>query len=104
MAREKIVFEGALGEKLCGRLDIPDDREPRTYVLFAHCFTGSKEVLAAKRIARSLWLRGFAVFRFDFTFLGDSEGNFTNTTFSSNVEDLVAAAKYLRDVKRAPIF
>jgi alpha/beta superfamily hydrolase len=102
MAREKIVFKGALGENLCGRLDIPDDREPRAYVLFAHCFTGSKDVLAAKRIARSLWLRGFAVFRFDFTGLGDSEGDFANTTFSSNVEDLVAAAKYLRENKKAP--
>lgn len=102
MAREKIIFTGALGEKLCGRLDIPDDREPRAYILFAHCFTGSKDVLAAKRIARSLWLRGFAVFRFDFTGLGDSEGDFANTTFSSNVEDLVAAAKYLREEKRAP--
>ena len=102
MAREKITFKGALGENLCGRLDIPDDREPRAYVLFAHCFTGSKDVLAAKRIARSLWLRGFAVFRFDFTGLGDSEGDFANTTFSSNVEDLVAAAKYLRENKKAP--
>lgn len=102
MAREKIEFTGALGEKLCGRLDIPDDREPRAYILFAHCFTGSKDVLAAKRIARSLWLRGFAVFRFDFTGLGDSEGDFGNTTFSSNVEDLVAAAKYLRENKQAP--
>jgi alpha/beta superfamily hydrolase len=102
MAREKIEFTGALGEKLCGRLDIPDDREPRAYILFAHCFTGSKDVLAAKRIARSLWLRGFAIFRFDFTGLGDSEGDFANTTFSSNVEDLVAAAKYLREQKRAP--
>lgn len=102
MAREKITFKGALGEMLCGRLDIPDDREPRAYVLFAHCFTGSKDVLAATRIARSLWLRGFAVFRFDFTGLGDSEGDFANTTFSSNVGDLVAAANYLREEKRAP--
>ena len=102
MAREKIEFKGALGDTLAGRLDIPDDREPRSYVLFAHCFTGSKDVLAAKRIARSLWLRGFAVFRFDFTGLGDSEGDFANTTFSSNVEDLVAAANYLREHKSAP--
>lgn len=102
MAREKIIFKGALDENLCGRLDSPDDREPRAYVLFAHCFTGSKDVLAAKRIARSLWLRGFAVFRFDFTGLGDSDGDFANTTFSSNVEDLVAAANYLREEKKAP--
>ena len=103
MAREKIEFTGAQGDKLAARLDIPTDRdEPRSYVLFAHCFTGSKDNLAAKRIARSLWLRGFAVFRFDFTGLGDSDGDFANTTFSSNVEDLVAAADYLREHKKAP--
>lgn len=102
MSREKIIFKSATGESLSGRLDTPDDIEPRSYILFAHCFTGSKDVLAAKRIARSLWLRGFAVFRFDFTGLGDSEGDFANTTFSSNVDDLVAAADYLREHKKAP--
>ena len=102
MAQEKITFIGESGDELAGRLDIPDDREPRGYVLFAHCFTGSKDVLAAARIAKALWLRGFAVFRFDFTGLGDSQGDFANTTFSSNVGDLVAAAAFLRENREAP--
>lgn len=102
MAQLKLTFQSEAGEELAGRLDIPDDNEPRGYVLFAHCFTGSKDVLAGVRIAKALWLRGFAVFRFDFTGLGDSEGDFANTTFSSNVSDLVAAASFLRDTRSAP--
>lgn len=102
MTQEKLTFTGESGDELAGRLDIPDDRAPRAYVLFAHCFTGSKDVLAAVRIAKALWLRGFAVFRFDFTGLGESEGDFANTTFSSNVGDLVAAAAFLRDNREAP--
>ena len=102
MAVEKITFKGAQGDELCGRLDIPDEGEPRSYVMFAHFFTGSKDAIAASRIAKALWARGFAVFRFDFTGLGESQGDFANTTFSSNVEDLLAAADYLREHKRAP--
>jgi len=102
MAQEKLTFTSESGDELAGRLDIPDDREPRGYVLFAHCFTGSKDVLAGVRIAKALWLRGFAVFRFDFTGLGESEGDFANTTFSSNVGDLVAAAAFLRNNREAP--
>ncbi len=102
MAQEKLTFTSDTGDNLVGRLDIPDDREPRGYVLFAHCFTGSKDVLAGVRIAKALWLRGFAVFRFDFTGLGESEGDFENTTFSSNVGDLAAAASFLRDHHQAP--
>ncbi len=102
MARETLTFTGAFGDQLSARLDIPDDAPPRAYVLFAHCFTGSKDVLAGVRIAKSLWSRNFAVLRFDFTGLGDSEGDFANTTFSSNVDDLVAAADYLRTERQAP--
>lgn len=102
MTQEKLTFTGESGDELVGRLDIPDDSEPRGYVLFAHCFTGSKDVLAGVRIAKALWLRGFAVFRFDFTGLGESEGDFANTTFSSNVGDLVAAASFLRENHEAP--
>ena len=102
MAQEKLTFTGGSGEELAGRLDIPDDSDPRGYVLFAHCFTGSKDVLAGVRIAKALWLRGFAVFRFDFTGLGESEGDFANTNFSSNVSDLVAAASFLRESHKAP--
>ena len=79
MTQEKITFTSESGDELAGRLDIPDDGEPRGYVLFAHCFTGSKDVLAGVRIAKALWLRGFAVFRFDFTGLGESEGDFAES-------------------------
>lgn len=102
MAQLSLKFTGAFGDELSARLDLPDEGEPRGYALFAHCFTGSKDVFAAVRIAKALWLRGFAVFRFDFTGLGESEGDFANTTFSSNVDDLVAAAGYMRDEYSAP--
>ena len=102
MARERLTFTGATGEQLAARLDVPDSGTPDAYVMFAHCFTGSKDVLAAVRIAKALWLRNFAVFRFDFTGLGDSEGDFANTTFSSNIDDLVAASNYLRETREAP--
>ena len=102
MAQEKLTFRGAFGDELSARLDVPDDGTPRAFVLFAHCFTGSKDVLAGVRIAKALWLRGFGVLRFDFTGLGESEGDFANTTFSSNVGDLVAAADYLRENWQAP--
>jgi len=102
MAQEKLTFTNDQGEQLAARLDVPEDRTPRGYILFAHCFTGSKDVLAGARIAKALWLRGFAVMRFDFTGLGESEGDFANTTFSSNVDDIIAAATYLRDTRQAP--
>ncbi len=102
MAREKLTFTGASGDELAARLDIPDERSPRAYVLFAHCFTGSKDVMAGVSIAKALWRRDFAVFRFDFTGLGESKGDFANTTFSSNVDDLVAAADFLRKTREVP--
>ena len=102
MARERLTFMGALGEELAARLDVPDGTPPRAYILFAHCFTGSKDNRAAVSIAKGLWSRGFAVFRFDFTGLGESKGEFANTTFSSNVDDLVAAADFLRETREAP--
>jgi len=102
MAQTKEIFTNADGLELAARLDMPDEGAPRGYVLFAHCFTGSKDVLAASRIAKALWLRNFGVMRFDFTGLGDSEGDFANTTFSSNVDDIIAAAGFLRDNFEAP--
>ena len=91
-----ITFPGAQGAPLAARLDYPDGK-PRAFVLFAHCFTCSKDHFAAARIASELTARGFAVFRFDFTGLGMSEGGFADTSFSSNVQDLLAAASYLRE-------
>lgn len=98
---EKVEFKGAHGFTLAGRLDRPDD-EPVAYALFAHCFTCSKDVFAAQRICSALADHGVAVLRFDFTGIGNSEGDFANTSFSSNVEDLVAAADFLRAHYQAP--
>jgi uncharacterized OsmC-like protein/alpha-beta hydrolase superfamily lysophospholipase len=101
MPAEQFDFSNAEGLRLAGLLDNPAG-EARAYALFAHCFTCGKDVHAAKRIAEGLTALGIAVLRFDFTGLGSSEGEFANTTFSSNVADLVAAADQLRRVKRAP--
>ena len=98
---ERIQFEGSQNAGLAARLDLPEG-EPRAYALFAHCFTCSKDVFAAARISAGLAERGFAVLRFDFTGLGASDGDFANTNFSSNVEDLIRAADWLRDNRRAP--
>lgn len=96
----KIEFAGASGNKLAARLDMP--AEPRAFALFAHCFTCGKDIFAAARIAEGLVARGIAVLRFDFTGLGSSEGEFANSNFSSNVQDLIAAASYLRQEYSAP--
>lgn len=98
---EKVEFAGATGEMLAARLDLPAG-EPVAYALFAHCFTCSKDLFAVSRIAQALTRHGIAVLRFDFTGLGASEGEFANTDFSSNVEDLTAAAAWLRAEKAAP--
>ena len=92
--REKISFSSKRGQLLSGLLERPKD-EPHGTALFAHCFTCSKDVAAAARISKALAQRGFAVLRFDFTGLGHSDGDFANTNFSSNTEDLVAAAEHL---------
>ena len=98
---QKIEFPGSLGAALAARLDLPAGK-PRAYALFAHCFTCSKDVFAASRIAATLAGHGIATLRFDFTGLGASEGEFANTHFSSNVDDLVAAAGWLRNERAAP--
>ncbi len=98
---EKLTFTGAGGEALAARLDLPAGA-PAAYALFAHCFTCSKDIFAAQRIAAGLAERDIAVLRFDFTGLGHSEGEFANTNFSSNVADLVKAADHLRATRAAP--
>ncbi len=99
---EKIRFENADGNALAARLDRPDGESPCAFALFAHCFTCSKDLRAAGAISRALTRHGIAVLRFDFTGLGESEGEFADTNFSSNVEDLVAAADYLSEHHEAP--
>jgi putative redox protein len=101
MPTEKFQFEGEGGHQLAAALDLPDAM-PIAYALFAHCFTCGKDVLAAKRIAVALAAKGIATLRFDFTGLGSSEGDFANSTFSSNVADLVRAAAHLRETRKAP--
>ncbi len=96
----KTEFKSAEGETLAAALDLPE--RPHAFALFAHCFSCTKDIKAAREIARALRAEGFAVMRFDFTGLGASEGEFANTNFSSNVDDLVAAADYLRETYEAP--
>jgi len=98
---QKVTFSGSLGDDLAARLDLPSG-PPIAYALFAHCFTCSKDIFAAARISEGLTRRGIAVLRFDFTGLGQSEGDFANTNFSSNVDDLVKAADFLRENYEAP--
>ncbi len=95
------TFTGSRGDQLAARLDLPDG-EPLAFALFAHCFTCSKDLAAATRLSRGLADRGFGVLRFDFTGLGSSEGEFANTDFSSNIQDLVLAADWLREHHTAP--
>lgn len=97
----KVTITNKAGEKLAARLDMPSTK-PLATVLFAHCFTCSKDIFAASRISQGLAELGFAVLRFDFTGLGASEGEFANTNFSSNIDDLVAAADFMRDELEAP--
>jgi uncharacterized OsmC-like protein/fermentation-respiration switch protein FrsA (DUF1100 family) len=101
MPTERFQFTGEGGHQLAAVLDMPE-REPVAHALFAHCFTCGKDVLAARRIASALSAKGIAVLRFDFTGLGSSEGDFANSTFSSNVADLVRAADHLRETRKAP--
>lgn len=98
---ERVTFSGSFGDVLAARLDLPAG-PPRAFALFAHCFTCSSELRAASQLAAVLTDLGYGLLRFDFTGLGASEGEFANTNFSSNVDDLVAAADWLRAEHRAP--
>ncbi|TLP80156.1 bifunctional alpha/beta hydrolase/OsmC family protein [Maribacter sp. ACAM166] len=102
MNLQKVTFNNKEGQVLEGRLELPVDRHPHNYVIFAHCFTCNKNLLAIKNIVKALTTNGFGVLRFDFTGLGESEGDFADTNFSGNVEDLVAAADYLHKKHTAP--
>ncbi len=103
---ERVAFKNGAGEELAARLELPPWNVgagvPRAFCIFAHCFTCSKDILATTRISRALSRAGFGVLRFDFTGLGSSDGDFANTNFSSNVDDLVRAAEFLEANYRAP--
>ncbi len=99
---EKVTFTNKDKEQLAGRLELPIDQKPHNFVIFAHCFTCTKNLTAVKNVGRALTNAGFGVLRFDFTGLGESEGDFENTNFSGNVDDLVEAAEFLEKNYKAP--
>ena len=102
MRSQKVSFTNSNGYELSARLELPVNQHPHTYAIFAHCFTCNKNLTAVRNISRALNMAGIAVLRFDFTGLGDSEGDFADTNFTSNVEDLVAAADYLTENHQTP--
>jgi uncharacterized OsmC-like protein/alpha/beta superfamily hydrolase len=102
MQNQRITFPGASGELLSARLSLPADGKVRACALFAHCFTCSKDLKAAVNISRAMTQHGLAVLRFDFTGLGESEGDFAGTTFTSNIEDLIAASSFMEREFDAP--
>jgi putative redox protein len=102
MNTRKVSFSNDQGQRLSALLDVPVDGEPIAYALFAHCFTCSKNYKAVAHVSRSLAAEGIGVLRFDFTGLGESEGEFADTNFSSNVSDLVAASSFMRQNLAAP--
>ncbi|WP_282068417.1 bifunctional alpha/beta hydrolase/OsmC family protein [Olleya namhaensis] len=99
---QKINFTNAEGQQLVGRLELPINQHPHNFAIFAHCFTCNKNLSAVKNITRELTSNGFGVLRFDFTGLGESEGDFENTNFSGNVDDLISASNYLKENFIAP--
>ncbi len=101
MITDRIEIVGHAGHALSARLDRPQGR-PRAYALFAHCFTCSKDFHVVREIGRALTAEGIALLRFDFTGLGQSEGVFAETSFTTNLEDLVAAAAWLEERHEAP--
>ncbi len=102
MPSQRLSFQNKSGLNLSAHLELPQDQPIRAYALFAHCFTCSKNLNAVRHIAKALNERNIAVLRFDFTGLGQSEGDFSDTNFSSNVDDLVVAANFLADNFQAP--
>ena len=98
----KVSFKNKNEELLAGRLELPKNRQPHNFAIFAHCFTCNKNLNAVRNIGQALANAGFGVLRFDFTGLGESDGDFENTNFSGNVNDLIAAAEYLKENYMAP--
>ncbi len=102
MSLEKVTFYNQEGHSLVGRIALPANKRPHNFAIFAHCFTCNKNLTAVRNISKALTSNGFGVLRFDFTGLGESEGDFADSNFSGNVEDLVAAARFLSENYAAP--
>ncbi len=102
MNSSKIQFPNSENELLAARLELPVDKKASQYAIFAHCFTCNKNLTAVRAISRALTQKGIGVLRFDFTGLGESEGEFSDTNFSSNVSDLISAHNFLKDNYNAP--
>jgi len=102
MQFQKLYFKNQDGKRLAARLDLPLDEKPTAFAIFAHCFTCTKNFNAVVNINRALAMHGIAVLRFDFTGLGESEGDFSETSFSTNVADLISAADFLKDAYEPP--
>ncbi len=102
MNTKKVTFTNKDNEQLAGRLELPQNQKPHNFAIFAHCFTCTKNLTAVKNIGRALTDAGFGILRFDFTGLGESEGDFENTNFSGNVADLVEAAQFLEKNHQTP--
>ncbi len=98
----KVTFNNSAGNNLTGYLEMPLDQKPHNFIIMAHCFTCDKNFHGVRNISKSLTFKGFGVLRFDFTGLGESEGDFSNSNLSGNVEDLVAAAGYLKKEYKSP--
>lgn len=102
MPTERVKFTNKRGYQLSAKIDLPLKKNPYPFAIFAHVFTGNKNLIASKHISRALTMNGFGVLRFDFTGLGESEGDFADTNFTSNVEDLEAAADFITEKYMAP--
>ena len=99
---KKIKFKGKNGYMIAAQLDLPKTGKPKGMVLFAHCFTCSKNLNSVNYISKALVQKQFGVFRFDFTGIGESEGDFSDTNFSTNIQDLVTAAEFMKKEYMAP--
>ena len=102
MKSKTITFNNKNNEKLKGKIELPVDQYAHSFALFAHCFTCSKNLKAVKNISKALTREGFGVLRFDFTGLGQSDGEFEDTNFSHNVSDLIDAADFLKENHQSP--
>lgn len=102
MKREKVTFENSKGIILSGSVELPENESPKAFAIFSHCFTCNKNLINVKYISEALSEKRIAVLRFDFSGLGDSQGNFAETDFSSNIDDLLSAADFLTHNYEAP--